>query len=188
MNNYELDLLFIKLEEALEESLGEITPEIETMLAAYEVSIDELFDNLKFKIDEYKGGIVGLQDTIKQLQHKIKRKEQVIETAKRHIMNMLKEHGTKTEKGTYKHKTNLFNFYTVERTVYDYDKEELPNEILRYKMTVDWEAYKAMVDNEIIISADDELPPLQKTLKTMNDEELADNNIKKYYKQSLTIR
>ena len=89
MNLYELNNEFIKLNELLEESEGELTPEIISIMALNKANFKELSDNYVRYIHNLKSDCKALDTEIARLQALKKSKSNIIERLKNNLQEFM---------------------------------------------------------------------------------------------------
>jgi len=123
MNIFEIAQELEKVFLDLEESEGELTPELESRLATYEIALDDKFDGYAYFINKQKSEHKMLSDRIEQLKAKQESIENRIKHVKENVLlPLVKGFGEKTKSGGWRYKTAENTFYTQKTKSVDVDE------------------------------------------------------------------
>lgn len=119
MSLYDLQALAFRTELELEDSGGELTPEIEQALATTEVEIPRKVDAYKGYLDFLKARADQLQQTIKSLQSKKKAVENAGERVRKYVKDTMCAFGLRKIKG------DVYTATLTERDGIEVNEEEI---------------------------------------------------------------
>lgn len=146
MNIYQITTEQQRINELLEESGGELTPEIEEALLINEENLLTKVENYAYSIRKYEGASDNIAEEIKRLQALKRTADNTIERLKENIGNaMISFNRPKLDVGTFRLSFRKSEMVTIEECT------ELPERYQKVKIDYDRTALKNDIKNGISI-------------------------------------
>lgn len=134
-NIFEIEQTYLRLINEIEEAEGEITPEIQAQLAITEEDFAQKMNSYQRIITSKLGEINVYNLEISRLSNLVMSRKNLIDRLKKVMIEALNLMGDTGKSGNKTLRTNLYNFYTINKKSVEIDDSELNfknKELLKY--------------------------------------------------------
>jgi hypothetical protein len=128
MNLYQLNQNYLEIEQMLEESGGEITPEIEQLLIQNQDDFKNFAQFQIYLMRKFESQVEACKNEIKRISELAKSREKAVASLEANFLETLKRFGRLDKTGVYRYETDTLKISTRKSTVVEIlDNKKIPS-------------------------------------------------------------